>query len=257
MTNKKVFKVDIDGTEHELCVKRPTPYQRKKGDIVYASSFRVYVEARIFIRATLDNFMREEGMWNDVKQLEYDDLQKTISKGEALLERGGVKLSEAKETAIKVSKARRQLAELLMERNEMDAMTAEGRSNNDRFNYLVSVCTVYNDTGKPVFASLEDYEEKQETDLAVKSASALAELLYNFDQDFTANLPEIKFLKQHKFVDDKLNYINKDGKKVDELGNLVDEEGRLINDNGELLDVEKPVEQKPFLDDDGQEIAVG
>jgi hypothetical protein len=88
-------------------------------------------------------------------------------------------------------------------------------------------------------------------------------MLYCLDNDYEEKLPENKFLKQYKFVDDKLRFINKEGKLVDEEGRLLDENGRFINDKGEYvdkdgnlvtLDGEYVVEFKPFLDDSGKPI---
>ena len=66
----------------------------------------------------------------------------------------------------------------------------------------------------------------------------MASKLYGLDDNYEKNLPENKFLKQYKFVDDNLRFINKDGKLVDQDGRLIDENGRYINQNGEYVDKE-------------------
>lgn len=252
---KKTFKITVDDKELDIAVKEPNVSQRKDSMIVYNKSCRRYMEDGLFTRSSLERHMRDNGTWDDEKQAEYNKLQKILIDNERKLTLGGIKASEGKEIAIEMVKARRSLANLLIERNNYDNMTAEGLATNDKFNYLVSVCTVYNDTGKRVFSSLENYEERAEEPLSIQSASTLAEMLYNIDQDFEANLPENRFLRKFKFIDDEMRFINKEGKLVNVDGELVDEEGRLIDSDGNLIeDSNNNIEPQPFLDDDGNPI---
>jgi hypothetical protein len=123
---------------------------------------------------------------------------------------------------------------------------------------------VYNETKQPYFKNLEDYLSRSNEPVAILAAQHLANMLYGLDNDYEKNLPENKFLKKFKFVDDNLRLINDKGKLVDEEGRLVDENGRYINEAGEFIDRhgnrvddkgEYVVEHKPFLDDDGNPIA--
>jgi hypothetical protein len=67
-------------------------------------------------------------------------------------------------------------------------------------------------------------------------------------EDQLKKRPEWQFLLQHKFVDDKLRLVNKDGRLVDGLGRRVDANGRLVNDKGELVDDQgRRVDDRGFL----------
>jgi hypothetical protein len=110
---------------------------------------------------------------------------------------------------------------------------------------------------------MEDYLNRATEQVAVLGAQNLANMLYGLDSDYENNLPENKFLKKYKFVDDKLRLIDKQGRLIDEEGRLIDESGRFINDKGEFVDKfgnrvdfdgNYVVEFKPFLDDDGNPI---
>jgi hypothetical protein len=90
-------------------------------------------------------------------------------------------------------------------------------------------------------------------------------MIYGLDNNYEANLPENKFLKKYKFVDDKLRYINKNNQLTDRDGRLVDEQGRFIDKAGNFVDKygnrvdsegEYIAEFKPFLDDDGNPVVV-
>ncbi len=261
--NKKNFKVTIDAKEIELCVVRPNVKQRQEGQKVYNKAFRDAVESGAILRAKVNSVMREQNLWDDNKEAEYKKLIEKINSSERKIKSGGIKLSEAKELAIEMRKDRSQLRSLTSERSSLDTNTAEGQADNAQFNYWVSACTVYSDTGKPYFNNYEDYLNRDSDPVTNQAASSLALMLYNLDPDYEKKLPENDFLKKYKFVDEDLNFVNKEGKRVDSQGRLVNKDGRYINEAGELIDIdgnrvdedgEYIVEFSPFLDDDGKPV---
>lgn len=253
MKNKRTFKVKINGDEKEIAVKLPNAAQKKMANIIYAKNFKMYVENDLFVRDELDKYMLENGLWDDTKQQAVDNLRQLIIMYEDKLTRGGIKKSEGKQFALDLIRARGALSVLLAERNRLDSMTAEGMSENDKFSYLVSVCTVYNDTGKQVFDSLENYEERGEEEVSQVAAGTLMEMLYELDENFQHNLPENKFLRKFGYVDQNLRFINEDGKYVNIDNHLVNDDGQLIDENGNII-VPDEVKVEPFLDDEGNPI---
>ena len=89
----------------------------------------------------------------------------------------------------------------------MDANTAEGLADNARFDYLVSV-SVFDNDGNSYFEDIDDYKRKSSDTVAIKAAGEMANILYDLDPQFENNLPENKFLKQYKFVDEELRLVN-------------------------------------------------
>jgi hypothetical protein len=88
-------------------------------------------------------------------------------------------------------------------------------------------------------------------------------MLYGLDNDYESNLPENKFLKKYKFVDDQLRLVDKKGRLIDADGKLIDSDNRFIDEEGNFVDkfgnrVDKNgdyvVEQEPFLDENGKPI---
>ena len=175
-----------------------------------------------------------------------------------------MKLQKAKELAIQMRRKRIELRELLAEKISFETNTAESLSENTKFDFIVSQCT-YHTNGSKVYDSLEDYETKSDDPVAFQAAQALAEMMFSMDKDFESNLPENKFLKQYKFVDEELRLVNKDGKRVDTEGRLINEEGRYIDEEGGYVDVDgNPIDEDgdylvedvlPFLDDEGNPLA--
>lgn len=259
------FKAEIEGKEVEMMVRSPSLNDQREATRVYNQAFSEALKAKAVVRAKLDDLLVDQGLWDETKQNKFNQLQSQILEGEKKLAKGGIKLSEAKEVALSMKKLREDLRDLISVKTNLDTHTAEGQADNARFNYLVSACTVYSDNKKPYFSSYEEYTNKAADKVAVLAAQNLAGMLYGLDSDYEEKLPENKFLRQYKFVDDQLRFINNDGKLVDSEGRLIDENGRFINAKGEFVDKEGNlvtkdgdyiVEFSPFLDDSGKPVVV-
>jgi hypothetical protein len=259
----RTFKTIVDGKDREMSIRSPSLQDQKEGTKVYNQSFSEALKAKAVVRARLDDILVEQGLWDAVKQAQFTKYQSDILENERKLAKGGISLSEAKSLALEMKKNRAELRELIAVKTSLDTHTAEGQADNARFNYLVSACTVYNDTKEQYFKNYEDYLNKSGDPISVLAAQNLANMIYGLDNDYEEKLPENKFLKQYKFVDDQLRLINKEGKLIDEKGRLIDENGRFINTDNQFIDkdgnlVDKEgdyiIEFTPFLDDEGKPI---
>lgn len=259
----KEFKYTVGNTEKSFTVKLPSIHDQKEANKIYNTSFSDAIKNKALVRAKLDDVLIEQGLWDDTKQSKFNKLQNEILEGEKILAKGGISLAEAKNKAIEMRQARIELRDLIAVKTNLDTHTAEGQADNARFNYLVSACLVYTDTRQPYFSGYEDYLGRASDPIAILAAQYLASMLYGLDNDYEEKLPENKFLKKYKFVDDKLRLINKEGKLVDIDGRLIDENGRFINEKGEFVDKngnlvdesgDYMVEFSPFLDDQGNPI---
>ena len=227
-TEEVVISEDSNGDERRVVVIRPDSKKLSEAQKVYNKYFRDALESGALLRQRLDGYMREQGIWNDQKEKEYNELTERINKTEKKLAAGGMKLSQAKEAALEMRKDRIAFRNLIAERNSMDASTAEGQSDNARFNFLVSVCLLDEDTRKPLFANVDDYDKSADEPYVAEAAGTLASMMYNLDPDYEKTLPENKFLKRFKFVDKENRLINKDGHLIDSEGRLITEEGRFV-----------------------------
>jgi hypothetical protein len=122
---------------------------------------------------------------------------------------------------------------------------------------------VYNDNKQPYFNNMEDYLNRSTETVGLLGAQNLANMLYGLDNDYESNLPENKFLKKYKFIDDKLRLVDKKGRLIDAEGRLIDESGRFIDEEGNFVDKygnkvtsegDYIVDTQPFLDDSGNPI---
>jgi len=240
----------------------PTKAILQKARLEHNKAFAEAIKSGAILRATLSKYMEDQGLWDEERENKYRELFKILEGGELKLSRGNIKLSEAREIAISMRKARAELQTLLTDKINLDAYTAEGQAENTRFNSLLAQCLVYNDTGKPYFKDTEDYLNRSEEDLAIAAAKKFASFQFGLSEDYESTLPENQFLKKWKFVDDKMRLVDKNGRLIDEDGNLINEFGHPINENGQLIDedgnvielIDDSFESMPFLDDDGNPI---
>lgn len=248
----------------KYAIVEPKPCDGREGQKVYNSAFSAALSSNALLRQKLGTHMREQGLWDEKKEQQQKNLIDKLNKIELTLKKGGIKLTEARELAIDMRRVRLDLRQLIAKRNELDAATAEGQAENARFNALVSLCLVYNESGEPVYKSLDNYLENSDDEAAFEGAQTLASMMFELDKNHDAGLPENKFLSRWKFVDEELRLVNKDGHLVDTEGRLINEEGFYVDAEGGLVDmngtkVDKDgnyaVESSPFLDDKGNELA--
>lgn len=243
-------------TEVTFALRRPTADEQRQAATIYNRTWADAIKSGALLRAKLEDFMEEQGLWDDSVKAKIADIQKEIAHYEDRIEAGGFEFDDAVKLAIKVRQLRDKLRKLVSKRTELDNVTAEGQADNARFNYYVSVCLVYNDTQKSVFSSLEDYNNNASTIQAALGASKFAQMMYGLQENYEAQLPENKFLIEYGLLDDKNRLVNEDGHLIDDDGKLINEDGHYVLPDGRLCDIDgRPMddqgeyitsERKPF-----------
>lgn len=216
--------------ELKLAVQRPTHLQRQDADFEYNKYMNKLLKEGILPIVKLEQTVRENGIWTEDKEKKERELTNAVIKAEETLRKGKIKLSEAEKIAKQAIKDKFERLSLIMEKNSVLENSAERLAENYRFNYLVSHCTVYNDSGgKRYFQDYDDFL-KQDTfgsPVPYLAGMKFSRLTANLEEDFRADWPEYKFLKKYGFVNDKFQLVNKDGKLVGDDGqelSLVEDE---------------------------------
>lgn len=281
MTDKQVFEgEDLNGDIVKFSVKTPGAEEIKKSQIVYNRAFKQALDDGALLRQKLTAYMRDQNLWDDAKQKQYDDLLEQINEMEESLQKGGIRLTTAKQIALDLRGKREEFRGLIAERNSLDAASAEGQADNARFEELVRLCTLNPENGQRYFANEADYNASANQPWVVVAAEKLGNAMYGLDPNYEKNLEENKFLKEFKFVNEELRFINEDGHTVDSEGRLTNEEGRyvayendddykaqenayFVNKDGERVVEgedgwvkESMTERKPFLDDEDNPIEI-
>jgi len=251
---------ELEGKKYQI--RKPSSDDMIKAKAIYNRFFNEAIKVGCPLRATASKILREQGLWNDDKQNELNELYKKIEENELVLSKGGIRASKAREICLKVKSLREEVQNLLIPMTDFNRHTAEGQAENGQFDYFVSCCLV-NEDGSPVFKTYEEYVEKGATAIGILGAQKFADYYYGIQEDFQGSLLENKVLKQLKFIDEqyrlvdnKGRLINEEGQLVNELGQRIDENGVLINSFGHKVDENGDflVEFKPFLDDNGNPI---
>ena len=260
---KNRVKIETEGSK-VIYVKRPDRKVTRKAQMVFNRAFRDLLENGAILRSEIDSYMKKRGLWDEEKQKQIEILNEKIEDGLLKLKRGGIKLSEARQIALDIRVWRIERTLILFQRNQLDGFTVEAQAEQEKFDFIVSECTV-DESEQRIFKDMDDYNERSSEEYAIRAASALGNMLYDLEENWETKLPENQFLIQHSFMNEKLQLINKEGKLIDYDSNLVDdsmrrinEEGKLIDDNGNLMNEDGSliIETVPFLDDEGKSIGV-
>lgn len=181
------------------------------------------------------------------------------------MRKGGIRLTEGRETAVQMRRDRNALQRLLGDRNALDGNTAEAQAENERFNFLVASCT-FLENGTRYFRDQDDYDQRADDPVAEEAASKYALLEYDLSEDYASKYPENQWLLAYNFarpkdlkltdrlgnlVDTKMRRIDEEGFLINADGQRIDEEGRLLDSDGEVK-----VEATPFLDEDGSAVPI-
>jgi len=262
--------LDDHGNKIKLAVIRPGHKIMQEANMHYnlkvSSLIRQGAEnkERLLLRSELDEYMEKTGLWSqaDVSNMQQYGIR--IRAIELALQKGGIKLSQARQLALEMSKLRQKMMNLYNKKQQLDSVTVESVADIYRYGFLMVKCVVWEEDGKPFFVDYDDYMDRGDSTAAIDTSKQLAKMVYGLDSDITESLYENKWLINHGFMDksgrltnQEGKFVDLEGKLIDENGNFIDQEGRRVDKNGILVNddgsfvVEDP---KPFLDDEGKPI---
>ena len=250
-------------------VKHPDMNLLKKGNEIRSRVFNQSLKNGDILRDQLDAELRKNKLWNDERDQEYQTLQQEVIDFEFTLQKGGIKLNEARSIALQMSEKRNRMISLLSTRTELDNNTCEGKADAARFNYLFTYSLVYEETGELYFpGGVKEYERSMDDPVAEKAASEFYYLMSE-SENLDDTLPENKFLKRFNFVDDEYRLVDEQGRLISADGKHISEDGKFIKWTGEdefvYVDTEGrevtetgefSIEESPFLDDSGKPIVL-
>ena len=149
---------EVKADNVSVFVRKPGVKDYRDAQLVYNKAFRKALEGGAILKQKLNDFIMEQGLWDDKKEAKYKGLLNKIRDIETVLSGGGISLSKAKEAAIDLRRTRNELQELISDRNSYEANCAEGQADNEKFNFLVVCCTVKADKATKVWNTPEEYD---------------------------------------------------------------------------------------------------
>lgn len=232
--------VDEKGNALELLVNKPTAKNNADAQVVFSREWLRAEANGCPLRANVDEIAVKHGLWNDEIEARVKDIENQILDTERKLRAGSkfykTKL-EAKQAALSLRKLRGERLKLYSKKNALYEHTAEGHADRAKTNYLISVCVVYGNNGKPYFRDMNDYLNKAEEKASLDVTEAFLKLVYADLFELEKKNYENQLLLKLGFVDDKFRLINAEGKLVDEDGREVDDNGRFVK-NGKFVDAD-------------------
>lgn len=252
--NRIIESTDVDGNPVKVLLKTPDAGDYRDSQIEYNKAFRKALDSGALLRQKLSDYMKEQDIWNEEKEQQNNDFVNRIAQMEEQLQAGGIKLTEAKDIALKLREERIKFRSFLAERNALDQNSVEGQADNARFSELVRLCMLNPNTKKPYFQTQADYDAAAEQPWVVDAASELAGIIYGLDPDYDGKLTENKFLREFDFINEDLSLINADGHTVDLDGRLIDEEGRFIAYRTEQGKAAQDKEDRYYVNREGEEV---
>lgn len=256
---KKTFKVSKDGNDVSLYIKNLTLAEREQAESIRLRKWNQAVKDGAVFAEKLNDVLKEQGIWDVEKETKQLELQDELVESIRTLKRGGIKLKEARQLAIRIRQLRNEINLLNMARVEYIDATVQGQAQNAEFNYEVYCRTVYNENrNKKYFDSYEDFLNRRSDLDAYICSTKCAEVVYG-SPDLSV-WPENSFLSKYNFVDKDLRLVNSDGHLVDINDKLINENGQFVkivdgkdipvDENGiEILNID--IDVLPFLDNDG------
>jgi hypothetical protein len=258
MNRKEFVILEGNGQEVKLAVHQPQYEDFEEADKIYAIKVSSLIkenvgQKRLLSRQDLVKFLKESGAWTKDDEIAVEKLQSEIDDLLSQIKKGGKKVSEGRELAIKVMEKRQELYNVNRKRQVFDDVTIESFAENEKFDYLIYIATVYGDTGKNYWDSFEDMKNDKLSEAYKKASQYAMQIIYNFDIDFEKKLPENKWLMKYGFIDENLNYVDrKSGERVDKSGRPLKEleaeiKRQVDNFQGDI------VEEAPFIDDETEQ----
>ncbi|TXT66128.1 MAG: hypothetical protein BAJALOKI3v1_50128 [Promethearchaeota archaeon] len=249
MNNEFTVK-DNQDKEIKLMVKNITAQELSDADMYYAGRVAEILrnnKQKLLVRSQVDDYLKESGIWTEKDEKAISDIQNTINEKLNILRKGGISKQSGRNITIEVTKLRSKIVEIMRKRQTFDDSTIESIAERDRKDYIIHTCIVDPDTGEKYWETIDDLKNDKLTDIYAKSSDMVDRVIFDFDPDFENKLPEVKWLKKYKFVDDNLRYIDPNtGEHVDEFGNPLDESEALNALSNIIGDIEP---EKPYTED--------
>lgn len=254
MTKKEFTAVEPSGKEIKLAFRTPGHEEISEAEKIYASKVSALIREgnknRLVLRQEVDKFLKESGIWTDNDEQGIQKATEYIAESLAKIKKGGIKLSEGRQLAISIMDKRKEIFTALRKRQILDDSTIEAVAENEKNDYIVFACTEFADDGQKYWSSFEDMKNDKLSDSYNKASGAAIEVIYGLNPNYETELPENKWLKKYKFIDEEMNYVDRQtGKRVDRDGKPIEDSEEKINQRVYNLTVDICNPESEFIDD--------
>lgn len=205
------MKKEVEFEGKKYIIRKPDANVLQKADMHASLAFTKALEEGLKTQSYIDSVTQTKSS-DEADKKAKQEMNVLLKK----LARGGYSKMEARADAIKVYRLRMELlGKLSSRRNRYSADAIAEKAANE----YIMANTCFDEDGKKVFSSVEDYANRKDT--------PLVEFLRDeatFGENPVDSLEEVQFLKKYGFMNDDYELVNSEGKVVDEDYNVVENE---------------------------------
>lgn len=205
----------VDGKKY--FVRLPNQRDMNDGDLVYKTK---YSEALRFGALTAAESLRiidERKIYGPEDDVKIRDLFfKLYELGKNLMETD--KFAAAADLIFKMEKVRTDILRINMRKNNILDNTAESYADEHRLQYYTVACS-FHEGGQQIFKNVDEYLERAGEEIAKVAITKTIHLIANEGKDFRTEWPEYQWRIKHGLVDEQLNPIPENAKKLVEEAN--------------------------------------
>jgi len=167
MKKDRIFTVEDNGKKVVLKFTRPSQSIQLKTELAYRTKFSEALRAGILLSAEVRKMLKERGLWGEEQEKIEDEIRKEIEGYETALKNPELSNEDGLVVVEKLKGGRDKLDEHTDIFTSVTDNTCESVANEHRNKMYVVECVVFNETGKRVYDSIEDYTNRLSDQMAL------------------------------------------------------------------------------------------
>lgn len=205
----------VDGKKY--FVRLPNQREMNEGDLVYKTKYSEALRFGALTTAESLRIIEERKIYGPEDDVKIRDLFfKLYELGKKLMEID--KFAEAADLIFQMEKVRTDILRINMRKNNILDNTAEAYADEHRLQYYAVACS-FHEGGQQIFKNVDEYLERASEEIAKVAITKTIHLIANEGKDFRAEWPEYQWRMKHGLVDEQLNPIPENAKKLIEEAN--------------------------------------
>jgi hypothetical protein len=205
----------VDGKKYY--VRLPNQREMNEGDLVYKTKYSEALRFGALTTAESLRIIEERKIYGPEDDVKIRDLFfKLYELGKKLMETS--KFAEGADLIFQMERVRTDILRINMRKNNILDNTAESYADEHRLQFYTVVCT-FHENGQLVFKNVDEYLERATEEIAKTAITKTIHLIANEGKDFRAEWPEYQWRIKQGLVDEQLNPLPENTKKLVEEAN--------------------------------------
>lgn len=213
MLNKPLkIKFKKDKHPYKLLV-MPASYEiEQRLKTIYAVTYRKCIKQGVATRPSMIKLMEEEGIWTPEDEHELTRLSTELGILEIALKQAienGRTEDEQRDLIIRMAGLRSQVYELVSIKALPLEHTAEQIAEDVQLDHYIVLCTINEETNMPYFSNHDEFMRRRGDADVRKIVDAVIDEKHRGGVDMIRDLPEHRWMREHKYMDENGNMLPK------------------------------------------------